>query len=245
MFQSLKHHYIEPIRSFDRPARLFLVMTIINGVILSGWQLFFNFFMLQSGFTREFLGLVNSLPSAAGLIFGHVRWPHLRPHRAQAFAHLGIGFSSLSMLAQITFRQPAIIVASAFLTGTFNMLFIVSQAPLMMKLSDPKNRTMLFSLNFGLQTLSGAVGNLFAGQTACPLRRPAQCSEHSATAYQAVLVMSILLGTTSLIPAWIMKEPTRQGLAAQDSVGANRLPESVRTPVAESFLPPSSLSSAR
>ena len=59
MLTNLTRHYIEPIRSFKRPARLFLLMTILDGVILSGWQLFFNFYMLQSGFTREFLGLVN------------------------------------------------------------------------------------------------------------------------------------------------------------------------------------------
>ena len=72
MLQSLNRHYIAPIRSFNRAARLFLVMMLVNGLVLSGWQLFFNFYMLNSGFKLEFLGLVNSLPSASGLIFGLV-----------------------------------------------------------------------------------------------------------------------------------------------------------------------------
>ena len=127
---------------------------------------------------------------------------------------LGIGLATLSMLAQVTFRQPAIIVAAAFLTGIFNTLFLVSQAPLMMKLSDARNRTMLFSLNYGLQTISGAVGNLFAGQLPAMFGLLLSVQEHSATAYQAVLVTSILVGTTSMIPLWFMKEP-RAGLAAQ------------------------------
>ena len=62
MLHSLNRHYIEPVRSFGRPARLFLAMVIINGVIFSTWQLFFNFYILQSGYTREFLGLVNAVP---------------------------------------------------------------------------------------------------------------------------------------------------------------------------------------
>ncbi len=207
MLQNLKHHYVGPIRSFNRPARLFLLMTIIDGVILSGWQLFFNFYMLQSGFTRDFLGLVNSMPSAAGLIFGLLAGRISDRIGRKASIMIGIGFAGLFMLAQITFHQPAIIVASAFLAGIFNTLFLVSQAPLMMKLSNVENRTMLFSLNYGLQTISGAVGNLFAGQLPALFGTLLSVPERSATAYQAVLITSILLGTTSLIPIWLMQEP--------------------------------------
>src|SRR5512142_781148 len=164
MLQSLKYHYVEPIRSFNRPARLFLTMTIIDGVIYSGWQLFFNFYILQSGYSREFLGLVNSMPSAAALVFGILMGRFSDRIGRKPALMIGIGFSSVCMLAEVTLHQPALIVISAFLYGVFNSLFLVSQAPLMMKLSDSRNRTMLFSLNYGLQTLSGAVGNVFAGQ---------------------------------------------------------------------------------
>ena len=207
MLQSLNQHYIAPIRSFNRAARLFLVMMLINGLVLSGWYLFFNFYMLESGFSLEFLGLVNSLPSAAGLIFGLVVGRISDRIGRKLALILGIGLTSLFMLAQVTFHQPFVIAASAFLTGVFNMLFIISQAPLMMKLSNPKNRTMLFSLNFGLQTISGAAGNLFAGQLPAIFGTLLNIQARSATAYQAVLIVTVLLGTTSLIPIWMMKEP--------------------------------------
>ncbi len=207
MFKNLNHHYVEPIRSFNRPARLFLIMTIIDGVILSGWQLFFNFYMLQRGYSIEFLGLINSMPFAAGLIFGLLAGRVSDRIGRKPSLMIGIGFASLFMLAQITFRQPLIIAASAFLAGIFNTLFLVSQAPLMVKLSSPANRTMLFSLNYGLQTISGAIGNLFAGQLPGLFGALLGVQEHSATAYQAVLITSILLGTTSLIPIWLMREP--------------------------------------
>ncbi|HEX2697823.1 MAG TPA: MFS transporter [Anaerolineales bacterium] len=207
MIKSLTQHYIEPIRSFNRPARLFLLMTIIDGVILSGWQLFFNIYMLQSGFSRDFLGLVNSMPSAAGLIFGLLVGRVSDRIGRKASIIIGIVFASIFMFAQITFRQPVIIAASAFLTGLFNMLYIVSQAPLMVKLSDKENRTMLFSLNFGLQTIAGAVGAVFAGQLPAFFGGVLNVGADSAAAYQAVLVTSVLLGTTCLIPVWLMKEP--------------------------------------
>ncbi len=220
MFHGLKQHYIEPIRSFGRPARLFLVMTIIYGVIYSAWQLFFNFYMLQSGFSREFLGLVNSMPSAAALVFGILIGRFSDRIGRKPALIIGIGMSGLCMLVEVTVRQPAFIVAAAFLNGIFNSLFLVSQAPLMMKLSDSHNRTMLFSLNYGLQTLSGAVGDLFAGQLPAAFGLLLHVAEHSATAYQAVLIASILLGTSSIVPLWLMKEPPGQADAARQGAPA-------------------------
>lgn len=207
MLQSLNQHYVAPIRSFNRAARLYLIMTIIDGMIYSGWQLFFNIYMLQSGYTREFLGLVNSMPAAAGLVFGLLVGRVSDRIGRKPSILIGIGFSGIFMLAQITFHQPVIIAASAFLNGVFSMLFIVSQAPLMMKLSSAKNRTMLFSLNLGLQTISGSVGNLFAGQLPGIFGVLLHVPADNGSAYQAVLILSILLGTTSLIPIWLMKEP--------------------------------------
>ncbi len=207
MLESLNRHYWEPIRSFNRPARLFLIMTIIDGAIYSGWQLFFNFYMLQSGYSRDFLGLVNSMPSAAALVFALLVGRLSDRIGRKRSLIIGIAVCGVCMLAEVTVRQPALIVAAAFLNGIFNSLFMVSQAPLMMKLSDSRNRTMLFSLNYGLQTLSGAVGNVFAGQLPGVFAVLLSVQEHSATAYQAVLIASILLGSTSLVPLLFMREP--------------------------------------
>src|SRR5258706_16300145 len=164
MLQSINTHYIQPIHTFNRDARLFLWMTIISGIILSGWQLFFNIYMLQSGVTREFLGIVNSLPSLTGLLLG-IPIGHLsdRIGRRRAII-ISIGLSSFSFLGQVTFKQPALILIMSGFTGIFNMFLIVSVSPLMMKLSNLNNRTMLFSLNYGVQTLAAALGILFAGE---------------------------------------------------------------------------------
>src|SRR5512135_664542 len=113
MWQNLQHHYGEPIRSFGRPARLFLAMTIILGVIYSSWILFFNFYMLQSGYTREFLGLVNSMPSAGALVFGILAGRFSDRIGRKPALLIGIGLSGLALLAEVTFRQQPVIVAAA------------------------------------------------------------------------------------------------------------------------------------
>src|SRR5689334_5341964 len=105
MLDNFNAHYIQPIRRFNRDTRLFLWTTVINGVIYSGWQLFFNIYMLQSGFERDFLGIVNSLPSLAGLLLGiPIGRLSDRIGRRPAF-FIGIIFSSLAFYGQITFQQ--------------------------------------------------------------------------------------------------------------------------------------------
>jgi MFS family permease len=220
-FQALYRNYIEPIRSFNRSARLYLWMIAIDGVILSAWWLFFNFYILESGHNRDFLGLANSMPAIAGLLLGiPVGRLSDRIGRKPAIL-LGIGGAGLMMLVQITAHQPLVILVAAFLTGVFNMLFLVSQAPLMVKLADSDNRTLLFSLTYGLSTISGAVGNLFAGQLPALFGTILHVEATSATAYQAVLITAILLGATGMIPMWLMREPeTRQTTPEPVSVGA-------------------------
>jgi len=207
MLNNLNTHYIQPIRTFNRDARLFLWMTVINGIIFSGWQLFFNIFMLERGFGRDFLGLVNSIPSLTGLLLGLAIGRFSDRIGRKPALIIGVIFTSLSLLGQISFQQSAIIVVMSALTGIFNMLLIVSISPLMMKLSTESNRTLLFSLSFGLQTLAGAFGSIFAGQLPGLFGRLLNVSATSAIAYQAVLMVTLLIGTTALIPLWLMQEP--------------------------------------
>jgi MFS family permease len=207
MLSSLNSHYVRPIRTFDRNTRYFLWMTVINGIIFSGWQLFFNIFMLERGFGRDFLGLLNSLPSLSGLLFGiAVGRLSDRIGRKPALV-IGIVCTSLALFGQISFQQTTWIVVMSILVGIFNMLIIVSISPLMMKLSTVENRTLLFSLSHGLQTLSGAVGAVFAGQLPGLFGRLLNVEAASALAYQAVLTTTIVIGTTALIPLWLMREP--------------------------------------
>jgi MFS family permease len=77
----------------------------------------------------------------------------------------------------------------------------------MIKLSNLENRTLLFSLNYGLVTLSGALGSLFAGQLPAVFGTILKVQATSSAAYQAVLIVSIVLGTMALIPLWLMQEP--------------------------------------
>ncbi len=175
-------------------ARLFLLMMLIYGIIYSGWQLFFNFYILQNGFSRDFLGLVNSLPFAAGLIFGIPLGRLSDRIGRKASLIIGFLFYSIALLMEITFRQSDPDRCLCILVRRLQYAFHHQPGAVDGQASNEQNRTMLFSLNYGLQTIAGAVGSLFAGQLPALFGTILHVNADSATAYQAVLIVSDFIG---------------------------------------------------
>jgi MFS family permease len=195
------------VRLFEPSARLFLLATVLDGIVFSAWWLFFNFYILGLGYDRQFLGLVNSMPSLASLLFGiPIGMLSDRLGRKRSML-IGVAVAMLCLGLQVSVRSPGLILAFGFLSGAANMLYYISRAPYMMKVSTPENRTLLFSLNFGLMTISGAVGSLVAGLLPARFASLLDVAPGSATAYQAVLLCSIALGLLTLIPLALLREP--------------------------------------
>jgi len=119
---------------------------------------------------------------------------------------VGLSFSTLAACVMVTARAPALMVLAACGKGTGDMLFLLSQAPFMMHVAGPKERTLLFSLSWGLQTISGAVGDLLAGQLPGWFGAWLRVGADSAAAYQAVLLAGVLAGGLALIPLWLIFE---------------------------------------
>jgi predicted MFS family arabinose efflux permease len=106
----------------------------------------------------------------------------------------------------VTADAEGIMILMSLVMGLANGLFIISQAPFMMESSSPRERTLLFSLQFGLITLSGAAGNLLAGYLPAWFATLLKVGPESALAYQAVLSASVWVGGISLIPLWFIRE---------------------------------------
>ncbi|RPH74662.1 MFS transporter [bacterium] len=197
---------IKQIKKFSQPAKLFLLATIVDGIVYSGWNLFFNFYMIERGFGRDFIGVVNGVVSLAMVLLG-VPMGRIsdRIGRKRAMV-IGVAVSMAAMALEVTLTNPTLILAAAFVNGTAGALYFLSQAPFMMKASDSENRTLLFSLNFGLVTLSGAFGSLFAGQLPAFFGGVLGVTASSASAYQAVLLASVFLSVFTLVPLLLIKE---------------------------------------
>jgi predicted MFS family arabinose efflux permease len=179
---------------------LYLLSVVISGIIFSAWQLFFNLFILARGYDKVFLGLINAAPWIAGLFFSlPLGALSNRMGRKNAMvAGMGVDFAMRAL--QVVVQSPELLVIVSFLEGIGFTLLIVSEAPFLMAASDDKNRSLLFSLNFGLLTLSSAVGAVFAGQMPSLVAVRMNVSPESSTAYGAVLLFSLLIGVFSFWP---------------------------------------------
>jgi MFS family permease len=198
---------INQIRSYSRPARLYLVAVLIDGISYCGWSLFFNFYILGRGFDKEFLGMANALPSVGILALG-IPMGRLSDRIGRRPAMIiGAVIAICAMCLQVTLREPSLILVAAFITGVASSLYTLSQAPFMMKASTPQNRDLLFSLNFGLITVAGAVGSVFAGQLPRLFGWLLHTSGTSVLAYRWVILASMALSFLLVVPLIILKEP--------------------------------------
>ncbi|HWQ46822.1 MAG TPA: MFS transporter [Longilinea sp.] len=225
-----------PIRSFSKPARLFLIATIVDGVVYSAWSLFFNFYILSMGYDKQYLGILNSLPSLATLIFSiPMGYISDRIGRRKSML-IGVFTFIIFCGLEVTARDPILIGFAAFMAGVGQALYYVSQAPFMMKSSTPANRATLFSLNFGLITASGAIGSIGAGMLPGLFSTWLHTPPTSALAYQVILIMSVILGSISLIPLFLIKEPPEPVHAAE--LGKPSILDVARKPIVwQLFIP--------
>jgi MFS family permease len=229
MLASLKY-LLSQTASFNRSARLFLIGIFIEGIIYSAWMLFFNFYIIERGFDREYLGLVNALPSLSALLFGiplGVLSDRIGRRRSML---LGMSCSLVCMSLEVTVLDGNLVLLFAFLGGVGNMLYYVSQAPFMMQASNQENRALLFSLNWGLVTLSGAIGSLFAGQLPDAFGTWLHVAPRSAGAYQAVLISSMALGSLTLIPFSMMRE-LKKPVATKITTPVDSIWQVIRDPI--------------
>jgi MFS family permease len=195
------------VRGFKPSIRFFLISTFLaDGIAFNLWLLFFNFFILERGFSREFLGLVNSAPSIAALVLGlPLGFLSDRIGRKKAMM-IGIGSYAIASVIEITTYSPGLILIAAFIGGAGHTLYFLSQAPFMANVTSTDNRTLLFSLNFGLVSLSGLFANLIGGQLPAFFGNAFGFPLASAQAYQAVLIISIFVSLCSLVPLAYIRE---------------------------------------
>jgi len=196
-----------PVQDLSRSARLFLLSTIIFGIVFSAWSLFFNFYILAVRFDKEFLGLANSMPNLASLLLGvPMGVVSDRMGRRKAML-LGVFIYVIMLATQLIFQVRWAILAAAFLAGVGYTLYFVSQNPFLMEISTGQMRAILFSINAGLSILAGVIGNLFAGRMPGTLLAWFEVPLNSALSYQIVLLVSVAIGLFTLLPIYFIHEP--------------------------------------
>ena len=204
--KSFFHSTLNQFRLLNRPARLFLVALFLDGLLFAGWNLFFNLYIIDAGYSRDFLGLINAAPSLSALLLG-VPMGLLSDRMGRKRAMIiGFALANFAIIGMILGRSEAVILVAALILGGTSQLYVLSQAPFMMKTSNDKTRDVLFSLSFGMFPLASTAGNFLAGYLPGLFTRWLNLAT-SAAAYQVVLLFCVITSFLVLVPIAFIHEP--------------------------------------
>jgi MFS family permease len=204
--RSFFRYFINQIRSLNKPARLFLLAVFFDGLFFAGWQLFFNLYIIDAGYSRDFLGMVNAAPSISALVLG-VPMGLLSDRMGRKRAMItGLAVANFAIIGMIFSKSEVPMFLLALVWGAAAQLYVLSQAPFMMKTSDDKTRDTLFSFSYGMFPLANTLGNFVSGFLPATFTRWFGLTT-SVDAYRSVLLFSVLSSFLVLIPLAFIREP--------------------------------------
>jgi MFS family permease len=205
MIVGVVSHYLRRLRSFSPNARLYLLSTVITGVSFSIYMLIFNLYVDSQGYSRSFLGELQSLPNLIAL-FGAppagVLVDYIGRKRALLLANVG---RVVAYLGIVLAPDANLLRLSMITFGVAQSLWMVSGAPFMMENSTDEERNALFSANFGLQTLVGFAGTLVGGYLPTLFGGMLGVGVESPRAYGFTMGVTVALSVLALIPVVLIE----------------------------------------
>jgi MFS family permease len=171
--------------------------------------LIFNLYIDTSGYSRSFLGELQSMPFLVSMI-GTLPITVLvdRMGRKQALI-LGTVGRLLAGVGIVVATGPWMLRLSMITSGLASTLFMVSAAPFMMENSTDEERDRLFSATYGLQTLVGFVGTFVGGYLPTLFGGLLDVGIESVPAYRATLAVMAALYLFATLPLLRIGEPRR------------------------------------
>lgn len=212
--------YLQSIRSFSPNAKRYLVFTAFNAVAWNAFSISFNLYVHSLGYQQDFIGLLNGLPSIVILIFGLPigmiadRYGYLRFLIAgsilSALAAVGMGLSS---------SRFGLLAFSLF-GGLGGALSWVIGAPMLMAISTPKERVILFSVQSALMMGAGFAGSLMAGFLPEVAGRLMGVSSTSTAPLRLAYLVGASCNLLAVLPILRMTQVKGNGPAATPAGGA-------------------------
>jgi MFS family permease len=198
--------YWSHVSGFSYNARLFLLGTLLGGVVVSIYGLVLNFYLVSLGFRQDFLGFVASLFQLVTLLASlpaGVVSDVLGRKRALV---IGTIINGLSLLGLVVFTSAEGIILMTALYGASYALLIVTGPPFLMENSSGSERTHLFSMYSALSAMSGIAGGFIGGYFPTWLGGWLGVGPQESRAYQAALVATVLIGLLSVLPILRMRQ---------------------------------------
>ncbi len=194
--------YRAHIRLFSRNVRLFLLGSFLIGLTAAAAGLLMNLYLKESGADESFIGRFLSSGAFGTTIVAIPAAFVLRRMKLK----MVLLTSTIVYIASIVFlsRMPVtnMLILVGFVSGmamTFNR---IAAAPFFMRNSTPKERTYIFSFNFGVMLIAGMIGSLASGWLVSQLSR---LTSTIVSAYQWTLILGSAFGLLAIIPFSMIK----------------------------------------
>ena len=182
--------------------RLFLCGSFLIGLTAAAGGLLMNLYLKEYGAEESFIGRFLSSGAFGTAIVAIPAAFLLRKIKLKMI----LLSSTIVYIASVIFmsRLPVtnLLLLVGFVSGmamTFNR---IAAAPFFMRNSTPKERTYIFSFNFGVALIAGMIGSLTSGWLVSQLSR---LTPNMVSAYQWTLILSSVLGLSALIPFSMIK----------------------------------------
>ena len=202
---SLKQYFLR-FRDFQKNAKIFIYLTFILGVSQSIFGLVYNLYILKLGYTREFLGTLESIPVfvTAALAVPLALLCFNLPLKKNLFITLGLAAAAALGLA--VFPSKAMLISFKFVSGFAGAFMAITSWPLMAKYSTGKDRNFVFSFQFAFSMLAGFLGNMIGGSLTGWAAVLLSGGAESAQAYRVTMLTAVALMAAAMLPVFYFDE---------------------------------------
>lgn len=187
-------------------AKLFLLMTAIQGLGGGIFSLFLNLFILARGNDETFLGIFMSLHSLSALGLGlpmGVVADRLGRKRSLLFGAL---LSLTGVLIAVLSPLDWPLVAAAVAWGAGSAVYMAAGPAFMAENADPSERATLFSTHSGIMMLVSFAGSVVGGPLPALFSSLLGVAPESAGAYRATLLVAAGVMAVAYVPLLRLKE---------------------------------------
>lgn len=182
---------------FSKDAWLFLSGNFINGFGITGFSLLFNLYLKSKGLGEGSIGRILSVSAYSTMIMVIPASILIRKFNLKKIFIFTVLCLLSGYLIAVLSTSLSRIVLGMIIAGMCSAIFSCVGGPLIMEVSGPEERTLLFSFNFATTLTSGILGNVVAGNLPVVLKR---FNINDETGLKIAIIIHLFVALFSLIP---------------------------------------------
>jgi MFS family permease len=205
---SLRQYFLR-FKYFHKNVRLFICLTFLLSLAQSIFNLVYNLYILKLGYTREFLGTLESIPvfvTAALAVPLALLCVNL-PLKKNLLITLAL--AAAASLGLAIFPSKTMLISFRFVSGFAVAFMAITSWPLMAKYSTERNRNFVFSFQFAFTMMAGFLGNLIGGSLTAWAAGLLSGGTEGTAAYRATMLTGVAIMAAAMLPALYFEEPEK------------------------------------